>query len=191
MSSEPEPLSVEPDPKAQVDSSKNWLGLRLSQSTKKINDMRFDQVVSDPSTYVKKRTQRHDDSILLRHLDDVVRRAPEEHSYFEHMKTSLHLADVVVVLRNEGDTVNSLGLEITKTSSGFEVRISTDLVEFLLSLRRLDNSKPIANQGRRSTVLELASARQKRLCCYQSRNGGASEHVANPWYGRESRRQGA
>ena len=36
------------------------------------------------------------------------------------MKTSLYLTDVVV-LRNEGDTVNCLGLEITKTSRGFEV----------------------------------------------------------------------
>ena len=35
---------------------------------------------------------------------------PEEHllSDFEHMKTSLHLTDVVV-LRHEGDTVNFLG----------------------------------------------------------------------------------
>ena len=36
-------------------------------STQKINDMS-----SDPSTYVKKRTQGPDDSILLRHMDDVV-----------------------------------------------------------------------------------------------------------------------
>ena len=42
-------------------------------------------------------------------------------SDFEHMKTSLYLADVVV-LRHEGDTVNFWGLEITKTSRGFEVR---------------------------------------------------------------------
>ena len=34
------------------------------------------------------------------------------------MKTSLHLTDVVV-LRHEGDTVNFLGLEITKTRKGF------------------------------------------------------------------------
>ena len=55
---------------------------------------------------------------------------PEEHlmSDFEHTETSLYLTDVVV-LRHEGDTVNFLGLEITKTSKGFEVKKSTDLVE--------------------------------------------------------------
>ena len=42
-------------------------------------------------------------------------------SDFEHMKTSLCLTDVVV-LRHEGDTVNFFGLEITKTSKGFEVK---------------------------------------------------------------------
>ena len=69
--------------------------------------MNYDQLISDPSTYVKKRAQRSDDSILLRHMDDVVGTGPEEHlmSDFEHMKTSLHLTDVVV-LRHEGDTVN-------------------------------------------------------------------------------------
>ena len=42
------------------------------------------------------------DSILLRHMDDVVGTGPEEHlmSDFEHMKTSLYLTDVVV-LRSE------------------------------------------------------------------------------------------
>ena len=66
---------------------------------------------------------------------------PQEHpkSDFENMKTSLYLTDMVV-LRHEGDTVNFLGLEITKTRKGFEVKNSTDLV------------------GRRSTVMELASA---------------------------------
>ena len=65
------------------------------------------QLRSDPSTYVKKRAQRSDDSILLRHMDDVVGTGPEEHLMrdFEHMKTSLHLTDVVM-LRHEGDTVN-------------------------------------------------------------------------------------
>ena len=84
---------------------------------------------------------------------------PDEHlmNVFEHMKTSLHLTDVVV-LRHEGDTVIFLGLEITKTSIGFEVRNSTDLVESLLNLYRLENSKPTANPGRRSTVMELATA---------------------------------
>ena len=47
---------------------------------------------------------------------------PDEHlmSDFEHMKISLYLN--VVVLRHEGDTVNFSGLEITKTSRGFEVK---------------------------------------------------------------------
>ena len=45
--------------------------------------------------------------ILLRHVDDVVGTGPEEHlmNYFEHMMTSLYLTGVVV-LCNEGDTVN-------------------------------------------------------------------------------------
>ena len=69
--------------------------------------MNYNQLISDPSTFVKKRAQRSDDSILLRHMDDVVGTGPEEHllSDFEHMKTSVHLIDVVV-LRHEGDTVN-------------------------------------------------------------------------------------
>ena len=76
-------------------------------STQKINDMNYNQLISDPSTYVKKRAQRLDDSILLRHIYDVVGTGPEEHlmSDFEQMKTSLYLTDVVV-MRHEGDTVN-------------------------------------------------------------------------------------
>ena len=48
--------------------------------------MNCDQLISDPSTYVKKRAQRSDDAILLRHMDDVVGTGPEEHlmSDFEH-----------------------------------------------------------------------------------------------------------
>ena len=72
-------------------------------------------------------------------------------------KTSLYLTDVVV-LRHEGDTVNFLGLEITKTCKGFEVKNSTDFVESLLKLHGLQNSKPTVNPGRRSTVMELESA---------------------------------
>ena len=55
---------------------------------------------------------------------------PDEHlmSDLEHMKTCLFLTDVVV-LRHEGGTVNSLGLDICKTSKGCEVRNNTDLVE--------------------------------------------------------------
>ena len=121
--------------------------------------MSYNQLISDPSTYVKRRAQRSDDSILLRHVDDVVGTGPDSHlmSDFEHMKTSLYLTDVVV-LRREGDTVNFLGLESTKTSKGFEVKNSPDLVESLLKLYGLQNSKPTANPGRRSTVMEFASA---------------------------------
>ena len=78
-------------------------------------------------------------------------------SDFEHMTTSLYLTDVVV-LRHEGDTVNCLGLEITKISKGFELKSSTDLVEMLLNLYDLENSKPTVNPGGRSTLMELASA---------------------------------
>ena len=107
----------------------------------------------------RSRASSWEQSILLRHMDDVVGTGPDEHlmSDFEHMKTSLYLTDVVV-LRHEGDTVNFLGLEITKTSKGFEVKNKTDLVEFLLNLYGLENSKPTANPGRRSTVVELAPA---------------------------------
>ena len=119
MQIESESVYVEPAPEAQLDSSKVWLckkafqGPKISpqawgiHSTQKINDMNHNQLMSDPSTYVKKRAQRSDDSILLRHTDDVVGTGPEEHlmSDFEHMKTSLYLTDVVV-LRHEGDTVN-------------------------------------------------------------------------------------
>ena len=55
-------------------------------STHKVNDMNYGQLISILSTYVKKRAQRSDDSILLRHMDDVVGTGPEEHfmSDFEH-----------------------------------------------------------------------------------------------------------
>ena len=91
-------------------------------------------------------------------MDDVAGMGPDEHlkSDFDYMKTSLYFTDVV--LRHEGDPVNFLGLEITKTSKGFEVKNSTDLVESLLNLHGLENSKLTANPGRRSTVMELASA---------------------------------
>ena len=59
---------------------------------------------------------------------------------FEHMKTSLYLTDVVV-LSNEGDTVNFCGLEITKTTRGFEVRNRTELVESLLKLLRVRKTR--------------------------------------------------
>ena len=133
-------------------------GLAYSQHTEN-QRLNYSQLISDPSTYVKKRAQRSDDSIPLRHMDDVVGTGPEEHlmSDFEHMKTRLYLTDVVV-LRHEGDTVNCLINKITKTRKGFEVKNSTDLVEFLLNLYGLENSKPTANLGIRSTMVELASA---------------------------------
>ena len=168
MPIESEPAYVEPAPEAQLDSSKVWLckkafqGLKISPqawhiySTQKVNDMNYNQLISDPSMYVKKRAQRSDDSILLRHMDDVVGTGPDEHlmSDFEHMMTSLYLTDVVV-LRHESGTVNFLGLEITKTRKGFEVKNSADLVQSLLNLYRLQNSKPTVNPGRRTTVMEL------------------------------------
>ena len=141
LPSDSEPVNVEPAPEAQLDSSKVWLckkafrGLKVSpqawriHGTQKINDKSYNQLISDLSTVVKKCAQRSGASILLRHMDDVVGTGLEEHlmSDFEHMKSSLYVTDVVV-LRHEGDTVNFLGLEITKTSEGFEVKNSTDLV---------------------------------------------------------------
>ena len=50
-----------------------------SHRTEKINDMSYNQLISDSSTYVKKLAQRSDDSILLRHTDDVVGTGPDEH----------------------------------------------------------------------------------------------------------------
>ena len=155
---------VEPAPEVQLDSSKVWLckkalqALKISpqawgiQSTQNINDMSYDQLRYP--MYVKKRTQRLDDWIL----DDVVGTGPEEQlmSDFEHMKTSLCLTDVVVLL-NDRDAVNLLGLEITKTSRSFEVKNSTD-VESLVNLYGLENSKPPAHPSRRSTVMELSTA---------------------------------
>ena len=81
MLSESEPVDVELMHEAQAYSSKAWLckkafqGLKISphassiHSTKNIKDTGCDQLVSDPSAHVKKRTQRQDDSILLRHMD--------------------------------------------------------------------------------------------------------------------------
>ena len=92
-------------------------------------------------------------------MDDVVGTGPEEHlmSDFEHMRTSLYLTDMVV-LRHEGDTVNFLGVEITKIRKGFEVKNSTNLVQSVLNLYGVQNSKPTVSPGRRSTMMELALA---------------------------------
>ena len=51
--------------------------------------MSYNQLISDFSTFVKKRAHRSEDSILLRHMDDVVGTGPDEHfmSDFEHMLT--------------------------------------------------------------------------------------------------------
>ena len=119
-------------------------------------------------------------------LDDVVGTGPEEHlrSDFEHMKTCLYVTDVVV-LRLEGDTVNFWGLEITKTSKGFEVQNSTDHLESLLSLYGLENSKPTVNPGRRSTVMELASA-TLRLVKSAPTFAQASENLSS-WHTLETR----
>ena len=40
--------------------------------------MSHNQLMSDPSTYVRKRVQRSEDSMFLRHMDDVGT-GPEEH----------------------------------------------------------------------------------------------------------------
>ena len=50
-------------------------------STQKINDISSDHLISHPSTNMKKHTQRADDSILLRHMDDVVGTGPEDISH--------------------------------------------------------------------------------------------------------------
>ena len=96
-------------------------------------------------------------------MDDVEGTVPEEHLMsgfeheFEHKETSMCLTDVVV-LRHAGDTVNFLGLEITKRRKGFEAKNSTDLVKSPLNLFGMQNSKPTVNPGRNSTVMEFASA---------------------------------
>ena len=55
-----------------VAATAKWVRDLGIHSTQKINDMSCNQLTSDPSTCVKKRAQRSDDSILLRHMDDVV-----------------------------------------------------------------------------------------------------------------------
>ena len=97
MPIEAERVYVDPAPEAQLDSSKVWLckkafqGLKISlqawgiHSTHKIHDMNYDQLMSDPWTYVEKRAHRSDDSILLRHMDDVVGTGPEEQTSHERL----------------------------------------------------------------------------------------------------------
>ena len=113
MSSDSEPMYVENVLEANVSHSKGCAIRRFKGSTFRHKHGKFTvrrnlkqwaQLKSDLSTYVAKREKRKDDSIFLRHMDDVVGTGPEEHLMrdFEHMKTSLLLTDVVV-LRNTGD----------------------------------------------------------------------------------------
>ena len=72
-------------------------GLVYSQHTEKINDelQQVDIGSMDVCEETCTTIRRFDP---LRHMDDVVGTGPQEHlmNYFEHMKTSLHLTDVVV-----------------------------------------------------------------------------------------------
>ena len=114
MPSESEPVYVDPASEAQLCGFARKLFknsrflLRPGVFTAHdINDMSYNQLMSDPSTHVKKRSERSEDSILLRHMDDLVGTGPDEQlmSDFEHLQIRLYLTDVVV-LRHEGDTVN-------------------------------------------------------------------------------------
>ena len=80
--------------------------------------MSSNQLKSDSSTYVKKRAQRSDESILLSHMGDEMELRPDEHlmNDFEHMKTNLY-------------AVNFLDLETFLTSMDFEEKNSTDLLK--------------------------------------------------------------
>ena len=64
----------------------------------------------------------------------------------------------VVVLRNEGDSVNFLGSWDHQYKHGLQVRNRTEVVEPVLNLFVLGNSKPTADPGRRSALMELATA---------------------------------
>ena len=98
---ESEPVNVEPVPEAQLDFFPRYGHARMGSRTQDFssglvssqhteNDMIYDQLISDLSTYRKKRTQRSDDSTVLRH-SDVVGTGPEEHLMcdFERIWTSL------------------------------------------------------------------------------------------------------
>ena len=95
MPIESEPRYVEPVPEAQLDCSKvrtcqkafQGLKMFLLRSGLFTTTWAYDQLVSDPSTSVENRTQRPDDSILLRHMVDVVGTGPDTHlsMYCEHM----------------------------------------------------------------------------------------------------------
>ena len=99
-------------------------GLGCIHSAQKISDMSYNQLISDPWTYVKKRTHRSEDSILLRLMDDVVGTGPDEQlmSDFEHMKDSpvFYRCGGCCAMKVTQSTY--LGLEITKTCRSFEVK---------------------------------------------------------------------
>ena len=72
MPSGSEQVYVEPVPEALLDSSRVWLCKKAFQElkispqawcidSKKINDIYYSQLISDPSTCVKKGAQRSDD----------------------------------------------------------------------------------------------------------------------------------
>ena len=130
-------------------------GLQSVHSTQKINDMSYNQLTSDHSAYVKKRAQRSDDSILLRHLDDVVGTGPEEHlmSNFEHMKTSLYLTCAMKATQSTSGVFRSSGH--AKALRGKSIQTSWNPESICTGYK---TPKPTVNPGRRSTVMELASA---------------------------------
>ena len=101
------------------------------------------------------RALRQVDPILFVHMDDVVGTGPEEHlmSDLENMKTSLYLTDAVV-LRNEGDTVNFGGLEITKTSRRFEVEEQYRARGISVKSVPVGKLEPAANPSRRKTPVD-------------------------------------
>ena len=81
-------MYVEPAPEAQfqglalpecLSRTQDFSAGLGNQSAQKINDMSYDQLISEPPTYVKVRTQRSDDAIFMRLMDDVVGMGPEGH----------------------------------------------------------------------------------------------------------------
>ena len=61
-------------------------------STQMINEMSYSQLSADPSTYVKKRTQRSQNSILFRHMDDVVENGSRRCEPLAFLLSSLFLS---------------------------------------------------------------------------------------------------
>ena len=139
MLSDLEPVYAEQALEAKVDPSRVWLcrtafqGPKISSqaSTRNINDMGFDQLVSDPSAYVAKRAKRHLDSILERWM---TRSAPHQRSI-----SCVTLGSLQYACEDCGGVAQPRryselrGLGISKTGRGFEERNSTELVDSLLS----------------------------------------------------------